>query len=115
MIIEAIGEHEITWGENRAEELGRLPPPRGPSLLDHPGASLTGGSDISVLMILIEFNCLLPVALKPFQSPLKLGNIGNATPQGFNLCPPQEQRLIFYKLIISLRQAVSREPVISHQ
>lgn len=43
------------------------------------------------LVILIEFNCLLRVTLKPFQSPLKLGSIDNTAPWGFNLCPPQEQ------------------------
>lgn len=44
--------------------------------------SLPGGSDISALVILIEFNCLLQVTLKPFQSPLKLGTMDNSTPWG---------------------------------
>lgn len=49
---------------------------------DPPQPSLPGGSDISALVILIEFNCLLQVTLKPFQSPLKLGTIDNTTPWG---------------------------------
>lgn len=62
------------------------PLPPGP-----PRACLPGGSDISACVMLIEFNCLLQVALKPFPSPLKLGNIDNTAPQGLNLCPPQER------------------------
>lgn len=72
-----MGEHEIPW---RVQE--------GISTLhDHlqPLPGPPGKSDISALVTLIESNCLLQVALKPFQSPLKLGNIDNTTPWGFNL------------------------------
>lgn len=41
--------------------------------------------DVSALVTLIECNCLLQILLKPFQSPLKLGNIDNAAPWGFQL------------------------------
>lgn len=42
-------------------------------------------SDVSALVTLIECNCLFQILLKPFQSPLKLGNIDNAVPWGFQL------------------------------
>ena len=41
--------------------------------------------DVSALVTLIECNCLFQILLKPFQSPLKLGNIDNAAPWGFQL------------------------------
>lgn len=68
--------------------LSLKPPSPPPAPLPSPPAGLPGGRALSAFVILIEFNCLLQVALKPFQSPLKLGNIDNTAPWGFNLCPP---------------------------
>lgn len=104
MVTRALGEHEITWGQKELQSEARLPEPPPPAprpatcrpaLQDPPPPAPCpphGGSDLWALVILIEFNCLLRVTLKPFQSPLKLGSIDNtAPPRGFNLCPPQEQ------------------------